>query len=95
MIKAGTIVRLIRGGSSAGRGGFTAEYYAHTVQHEFVPFRSYATTVSYERSTGFIERVQRKGSVDSPYLAEMSPRNEPKRRVRVREVLERIYDDRQ
>jgi hypothetical protein len=44
VIKAGTIVCLTRGGSSAGDGGFTAEYYAHTVQHEFVPYRSYVTT---------------------------------------------------
>jgi hypothetical protein len=66
-IKAGSIVRLVRG------GGFTAEYYAHTVQHEFVPFRSYVTTVSFDRGTGFIERTQHGNGADSPYLAEMSP----------------------
>jgi hypothetical protein len=68
-VKAGSIVRLTRGAKS----GFTAEYYAHTVQHEFVPYRSYVTTVYFDRGTGFIERVQRGSGVDSPYLAEMSP----------------------
>jgi hypothetical protein len=65
-LKAGSIVRLVR-----GDGGFTAEYYAHTVQHEFAPFRSFTTTVTFDRGTGFINRAQRENGIDSPYLAEM------------------------
>ncbi len=75
-IKPGSFVRLLRGTENTGgtvSGGFTAEYYAHTVQHEFVPFRSYVTTVHFDRGTGFIQRIQRGNGVDAPALAEMSP----------------------
>jgi hypothetical protein len=65
-IRAGSILRLVR-----GDGGFTAEYYAHTVQNEFVPFRSFTTTVTFDRGTGFIARAQRENGLDSPYLAEI------------------------
>ncbi len=73
-IKAGTYLRLIRGASVVGGtlgGGLKSEVYAHTVQHEFVPYRSYTTSVYFDRGTGFIERVQRGNGADSPYFSEM------------------------
>lgn len=51
-------------------GALTADYYVVSVQHNFEPMRSYTTDVTVERGTGFIERVQRGGGTDSPYLAE-------------------------
>jgi hypothetical protein len=70
-VKPGRYLRLRRGG---GDNPFTAEYYAHQVTHEYVPFRSYTTTVQFDRGTGFIERIQRGGGAQSPYLSEMSMR---------------------
>ena len=74
MIKAGTYLRLIRGASVVGGtlgGGLKSEVYAHTVQHEFVPYKSYTTSVYFDRGTGFIERIQRGNGADSPYFSEM------------------------
>jgi len=59
-IKAGTIVSLTQ-------GSVTSECYAHTVTNDFVPYRSYMTSVAFDRATGFSERTQRK---DGAYLAE-------------------------
>jgi hypothetical protein len=53
------------------RGGFTAEYYAVTVGHEFTVGQGFLTTVTFERGTGFIERVKRE-SASSAYLAELT-----------------------
>lgn len=61
-IKPGTYVRLTRGTVSA-------LYYAMDVQHELVPFFGWTTTVSYDRGTGFVRRVQHGGS---PYLSELA-----------------------
>ena len=66
-IKAGSYVSLARGANA----GLLAEYYADTVTNDFQPFRRYTTQVSFDRGTGFIERVQRK---DGAYLPEMSVR---------------------
>lgn len=48
------------------RGALTAEYYVNTVAHDFKPFRSYMTTVTVNRGTGFLERI----ASGSPYEAE-------------------------
>jgi hypothetical protein len=48
--------------------------YSHTVTHEFQPYRAFTTTIQFDRGTGFINRIQRGGGADSPYLAEMSPK---------------------
>jgi len=61
-ITPGNIVRL-------RRREFTADYYAIAVEHNYAPFRSFTTTVQYERGRGFIERV---AEVRSPYLAEIN-----------------------
>lgn len=61
-IKAGRYVRL-------RRGSFEATYYATEVSHELLPFVGWFTTVSFDRGTGFIKRIQSSGS---PYLGELS-----------------------
>jgi hypothetical protein len=66
-IKAGSYVNLARGANA----GLVAEYYCHRVTHDFAPFRRYTTQVSFDRGTGFIQRVQRK---DGAYLPEMRVR---------------------
>lgn len=67
-IRAGCYVRLTRGGEG---DNFESEHYAHEVVHEFTPFTgAYFTTVSYDRGTGFVRRIDRGGS--GPYLAELN-----------------------
>ena len=63
-IQAGMYVRL-------SRGDFVADYYAHTVVHEFTYGAAFMTSIEFDRGTGFIERVQR-GGADSAYLAELT-----------------------
>lgn len=64
-IKSGTYVRL-------KNGNLESDYYAVNVQHDYVPFGTYTTTVSFERGTGFIDRVQKSGGKSSPYWAEVA-----------------------
>lgn len=66
MIKAGMTVKLTR-----GRDTSPSEHYVVSVQHVFQPFRSFTTTVSFERGTGFIKRIQQNGGQTSPYFSEM------------------------
>ncbi|MGO8915328.1 MAG: hypothetical protein ACLQJR_05420 [Stellaceae bacterium] len=47
--------------------------YANSITHEFLPFRSWTTTVEFDRGDGFIQRIQRGNGADAPALAEMSP----------------------
>ncbi|MEY8688433.1 MAG: hypothetical protein AB9M53_00955 [Leptothrix sp. (in: b-proteobacteria)] len=61
-VRAGTYLRVTRGASKA-------IYYVVSVDHEFVPFAGFFTTVQFERGTGFIARVQAGGS---PYLTELT-----------------------
>jgi hypothetical protein len=63
-IKAGMHVRL-------HRGTMVATYYVVKVDHDYLPFQGVFSTITFERGTGFIERVQRSGGADSPYLAEI------------------------
>lgn len=63
-IKRGVYVRL-------RRGQFKAIYYVVQVDHDYIPFQGFFSTLTVERGTGFIERVKRGGGADSPYLAEM------------------------
>lgn len=63
-IKAGTYVTL-------RRGQFKAIYYVVQVDHDYLPYQGFFSTLTVERGTGFIERVKRSGGSDSPYLAEM------------------------
>lgn len=51
-------------------GNMTSAYYVVAVRHHFVPFGQYSTMVTFERGTGFIDRVQRGGGAASPYYSE-------------------------
>ncbi|PWT90509.1 MAG: hypothetical protein C5B56_05265, partial [Proteobacteria bacterium] len=63
-IRAGTYVRLVR-------GGFSAAYYVTGVSHNYLPFSSFTSTLTVERGLGFVERSKRDGGRDSPYLSEL------------------------
>lgn len=52
------------------RGSMVSEYYVPTIEHAYMPFRQFTTTVQVERGTGFIARAQRGRGRNSPYLAE-------------------------
>lgn len=64
-IRAGMYVKL-------KRGTMEQKVYATRVDHNFMPFRTFTTTVSFERGTGFIERAKRGSGRDSPYLNELN-----------------------
>lgn len=63
-LKAGIYLRV-------RRGSFSAEYYVHRVQQDFVPFQGWMTNVFVDRGTGFAKRAAMGGGADSPYLAEL------------------------
>jgi hypothetical protein len=69
---AGEYVRLFGGKRNGVTGAFAQSMYAYAVRHEFLPFRSYTTTVLFDRGTGFIERAQRGNGADAPGIAEIS-----------------------
>lgn len=62
-IRPGTFIRL-------HRGSFSAEYYVTQVDHDYVPFTGFFSTLTLDRGMGFVERVKRGGGAASPYLAE-------------------------
>ena len=64
-IKAGTYIDVVR-------GSMKYSFYVVQVDHEFVPFQGFFTTLSVDRGTGFIERCQDKAGVISPYFAELA-----------------------
>ncbi len=66
-MKAGDYARFRRG---------TIEFDAYAVEltDEFLPFQGYTTTISFERGTGFVKRIQQGGGVNSPWLAEQATR---------------------
>lgn len=69
-IKAGMYVIAKRGsGKIVNQLASDPECYAVQVDHEFMPFQGFYTTVVYERGTGFVVRNTREVS---PYLAEMN-----------------------
>lgn len=68
IIKAGDYARI-------KMGKLTAVAYAVSVSHEYFPFRSYTTTVIFERGTGFVERIQMDAGSASPWLAEQATRS--------------------
>jgi hypothetical protein len=53
------------------RGGMEALYYVIALQHSFQALESFTTTLIVERGLGFVERAQRGGGADSPYLSEL------------------------
>jgi hypothetical protein len=68
-IVAGDYINRVPGPSQKG-SGLEAEYYAHTVSHQFQPMRSFTTTITFDRGMGFARRIQENAGVSSPYLAE-------------------------
>lgn len=48
------------------------EAYVVQIEHAFMPFQSYTTSVVFERSTGFVERAQMGSGMASPWLAEQA-----------------------
>lgn len=63
-IKAGMYVEIVR-------GTMKHKVYAYQVDHEFVPFQGFFTTITFDRGTGFIERAKDSGR-KSPYLEELA-----------------------
>lgn len=53
-----------------GEGALAALYYVEAVQHDYVPYQGYFTTLSLARGQGFARRLQA-GSAVSPYLIEL------------------------
>lgn len=54
-------------------GRLEFEAYAVQIEHEFLPLQSYTTTIVFERSTGFVKRIEGKGGgMESPWLAEQA-----------------------
>ena len=56
-------------------GRVTSDAYVIQIDHEFLPFQSYITTLSFERGEGFAVRASMEGGVSSPWLAEQARRN--------------------
>jgi hypothetical protein len=54
-------------------GRMTYEAYVVAVDHEFLPFQRYTTTLSFERGTGFVERARTVQTL-SPWLSEQARR---------------------
>jgi hypothetical protein len=74
-IKHGAYIRLMRGANAAGAAagkGSKADYYGYRVAHTYTGMQRFTTEVSFDRGTGFINRVQKGGGADSPYYAEMA-----------------------
>lgn len=64
-MKAGDYVTVIT-------GRLVSSAYVVSIEHEFMPFQSYTTTLSIERGEGFVERVSSEGGSSSPWLAEQA-----------------------
>jgi len=64
-IRAGMYVRL-------NRGAFKALYYITQVEHNYVPFNGFMSTLTVERGLGFVERSKMGGGKQSPWIAERS-----------------------
>lgn len=54
-IKAGMYLRVLRGAADE----VVSECYISSVVHDFLPFGTFTTTVTFERGTGFIARAQK------------------------------------
>lgn len=53
-------------------GRLQVEAYVVQIDHEFLPFQAYTTTLTFERGTGFVDRATKGGGLDSPWLAEQA-----------------------
>lgn len=62
-IRAGMYVRL-------GRGSFKALYYVLAIDHNYVPFNGFMSTLAVSRGLGFVERAKMESGRQSPWIAE-------------------------
>lgn len=53
-------------------GSLQFEAYVVQIEHNFMPFQSYTTSLTFERGTGFVERTKLEGGIESPWLAEQA-----------------------
>lgn len=69
-------VEVMRAGDYARfkMGRMEWDAYAVQVEHEFMPFQHYITTVHFERGEGFAVRASMEGGASSPWLAEQASR---------------------
>ncbi|WP_147432501.1 hypothetical protein [Pararobbsia silviterrae] len=51
-------------------GNLRSLHYAEAVDHEFIPFGNYFTSISFARGTGFSDRIKQNDQMQSPYYAE-------------------------
>lgn len=67
-------VELMKAGDYAKfrMGRLEFEAYVVQISHDFMPFNSYTTSIVFERSTGFVQRVQPGAGMSSPWLAEQA-----------------------
>jgi len=56
------------------QGQFTADYYVPAIEHEFLPYQGFFSTLHLERGEGFVERVRLGGGRQSPWLVEQMRR---------------------
>ncbi len=56
------------------QGRFTADYYVPMIEHEFLPYQGFFSTLHLERGEGFVERVRLAGGRQSPWLVEQMRR---------------------
>jgi hypothetical protein len=69
----------LKGNETIRAGGFVALthgnlrslHYAVTVEHEFIPFGNYFTSVEFDRGTGFADRIKQGDGMQNPYYSEM------------------------
>lgn len=66
-LKAGYFVELVM-------GRMISNYYILQVDHEYIPYQGFFSTLTVERGTGFVERSKLEGGRQSPYLRELMRR---------------------
>jgi hypothetical protein len=73
-IHAGEYVSLRLGTNGGSRSGFVQQAYAYAVTHEFMPYRSFTTTVQFDRGSGFIQRASARAAPSGVALRTMPDR---------------------
>lgn len=68
-MKAGDYVEVLQ-------GTFSSLAYVVQISHDFMPFQSYTTSLSFERGEGFANRASAEGGIDSPWLSEQARRTD-------------------
>lgn len=56
------------------QGQFTADYYVTAIEHEFLPYQGYFSTLRLERGEGFVNRIRLGVGRQSPWLVEQMTR---------------------